>query len=41
MRYVILGEMNSLSLFNFKNAFVYWRISLVGEMFSPEILISF
>ena len=36
MRYVILGAMNDLSLSIFENAFVYWKISLLGETFSPE-----
>ena len=30
MRYITLGEMNALILSLFDNAFIYWKISLVG-----------
>ena len=36
MRSVILGEMKALILSLFDNAFVYWRIIIVGEIVSPR-----
>ena len=40
MKTVILGATNALSLSLFDNAFVYWKISFVGETVSPERIIS-
>ena len=40
MRSVILGAMDAFSLFHFENALIYWKISLVGDTFSPEMIIS-
>ena len=40
MRSVILGVINSLSLFNFDNAFMYLNWSLVGDTVSTERRIS-
>ena len=37
---IILGEMNSFSLYLFDNAFVYWKRIIVGEAVYPKRLIS-
>ena len=37
MRTIILGEINTLILSLFDIAFMYWKRSLVGETFSPEM----
>ena len=40
MRFVNLGAMNDLSLSLFDNAFIYWKIILVGDTVSTERIIS-
>ena len=36
MRYVVLGAMNALNLLLFDNAFMHWKISIVGDKIYPE-----
>ena len=38
--HVILGAINALILLLFDNAFMYWKISIVGDKFSVEMIIS-
>ena len=40
MRSVILGAINALSLSLFDNAFVYWKIIILGDKNYPEKVIT-
>ena len=31
IQYTVMGAINALYLFLFENAFIYWRISIVGD----------
>ena len=37
---LILGAMNAFSLSLFENSFMYWEISLVVDIVSPERIVS-